>query len=117
MLTVSRQFILFHNFLKAVKLADMIQQGINNPSDKDVSRRLCTGELALHSKRVIRGRADTTRLIANRSHRSSKIKGLKGPNGNKGRKCRFKETFVCKIYFIKVHAFEFVDGATIDAMQ
>ena len=40
LLTVSRQFILFHNFLKAVKLADMIQQGINNPSDKDVSRRL-----------------------------------------------------------------------------
>ena len=59
---MSRQFILFHNFLKAVKLAEMIQQGINNPSDKDVSRRLSTGELALHSQRVTYGRAETTRL-------------------------------------------------------
>ena len=102
MLTVSRQFILFHNFLKAVKLADMIQQGINNPSDKDVSRRLSTGELALHSKRVIRGRADTTRLIASRSHRSCKIEGLKGHNGNKGRKCRFKETVVLEAELIAI---------------
>lgn len=35
MLTVSRQFILFHNFLKAVKLADMIQQ------DKQSFRQRC----------------------------------------------------------------------------
>ena len=35
MLTVSRQFILFYNFLKAVKLADMIQQ------DKQSFRQRC----------------------------------------------------------------------------
>ena len=50
----------------------MIQQGICNPSDEDVCRRLSTGELTLQCKRVTRGRAETTRLVASRSYRSRK---------------------------------------------
>ena len=64
-----------HNLLKAAKRAEMIQQGIPNPSDEDVSRRLSTSELALHCKRVTRGRAETTTLIA------SLLESLEGSSG------------------------------------
>lgn len=61
--------------LKTAKRAEMIQQNIPNPGDDDVMRRLTSSELSLHCKRMTRGTAETSRLIA------SLLESLDGSKG------------------------------------
>ena len=52
------------NALMTAKGSEMASEHILNPSDEDVMKRICRGELALHCRCTTGGVAETTSLIA-----------------------------------------------------
>ncbi|XP_062599360.1 uncharacterized protein LOC134260843 [Saccostrea cucullata] len=50
--------------LKTAKRAEMIQEGIPDPTYDDVFRKLSSSELQQHCRRLTRGTAETSRLIS-----------------------------------------------------